>query len=200
MTTFVVVALHRTTRDVVANLLKSMEIDAVLLASLGELRNTLEKIPACGILLDLTTAITASAKDKRDTKEFLELYPSTKFRLAGEDVVILGETLEQFGSRCRQFVPRKIRTSVRETKYLAVYLSTDETFKDAEKTVTANISDNGCFVYSVREWEVGSCVWLRFLGNERAIRGDVCSVQPWGNNKYLPGIGIRLDDHIPGIE
>lgn len=199
MKTCVVVAHNGTTRDFVADLLKSMEIDAVLLASLGNLRSTLEKTPVCGILLELTTAITASATDKRDTQEHLELYPSAKFRLAGDQVLILGGTLEQFVARCGQFAPRKIRKEARDNRFLAVYLSADETFQDAEKTVTANMSDSGCFVCSAREWQVGGRVWLKFLGNEIAICGTVCSTRSWGNNKFLPGIGIEVDESIPAI-
>jgi hypothetical protein len=199
MKTCVVIAINKTIREFVAGLLKSMEIDAVLLASLGELRPTLEKVPVCGILLELTTVITASASDKRDTQESLDLYPTAKFRFAGDQVLILGGTLEQFVSRCGQFAPRKIRKGARETRFLAVYLSADETFQDAEKTTTANMSDSGCFVVSTREWDIGGRVWLKFLGNEIAVCGTVCSMQPWGNNQFLPGIGIEVDESIEAI-
>ncbi len=85
----------------------------------------------------------------------------------------------------------------RKVSYLAVYLSADESFEDAEKVVTTNISPSGCFVYSAREWEPGSRVWLIFFGDEAVVCGTVCSSLPWGNNKLLPGIGIRLDTSIP---
>jgi hypothetical protein len=199
MKTCVVIAASETTQDFVAALLKSMYIDAVLLSSLGELRNTLEKAPVCGILLELTAAITASALDKKATKEFLELYPSAKFRLDGQQVLIPGDTLERFVSKCRQFAPRTIRAAIREARYLAVYLSADESFEDAEKAVTADISNRGCFVCSAREWSVGSRVWLKFLGKDRVIAGTVRSLRPWGNNKYLPGIGIQVDESMAGI-
>jgi Tfp pilus assembly protein PilZ len=80
-----------------------------------------------------------------------------------------------------------------------VYLSADETFQDAEKTTTANMSDSGCFVVSTREWDIGGRVWLKFLGNEIAVCGTVCSMQPWGNNQFLPGIGIEVDESIEAI-
>jgi hypothetical protein len=193
MKTCVVVALNEKTRDFIAVSLKTLEMKAVLLSSLGELRGTLGTVSVCGILLELASAITASEQDKKDTAELFELYPFAKFRLLDNTVRILGDTLPGFVDKCRRFNPRTIRRGMREVRYLGVYLSADETFKDAEKVVTANISPGGCFVYSAREWGVGSRVWLKYFGDEAVVCGTVCSSQPWGNNKLLPGIGIRLD-------
>jgi hypothetical protein len=196
----VVVALSEKTRDFLAASLQALEMDAVLLPSLGELRGTLETFSVCGILLELTTAITASAQDKKDTPELFELYPFAKFKLVDNEVRMPGETLPGFVAKCRQFAPRSIRTAIRKARYLAVYLSADETFIDPEKVVTANISPGGCFLYSAREWRFGSRVWLKFLGDETVICGTVCSSRTWGNNKVLPGIGVRLDTNIAGFE
>lgn len=196
MKTCVVIALDEPTRDFLAVSLQAMEMETVLLTSLGELRVTLETVPVCGILLELATAVRASAHDKQETAEMLELYPFVKFRVLGAEVRIAADTLPGFVERCRQFEPRTIRRSVRQVRYLAVYLSADDTFTDAEKVVTADVSVGGCFVYTVREWETGSRVWLKFPGNEVVACGKVCSSRPWGNNKFLPGIGIQLDTPV----
>jgi hypothetical protein len=179
--------------------LRARGLDAELLASLGELRSTLEKVPACGILLELATSITASAQVKANTLELFELYPFAKFRLAGSEALITGDTFDSFTSKCREFEPRRIRRHPREIRFLAVYLSADETFADAEEVVTSDLSDRGCFVYSARRWALGSRAWLKFPGVETVFSGDVCSMRPWGNNKYLPGIGITLDTSIAEI-
>jgi hypothetical protein len=199
MKTCVVIANLEETRDFMVAALKTRGLDAVSRASLGELRNTLETVPACGIMLELATAITASAPVKKDTQELFELYPFAKFRLADNEALILGETFDSFALKCGQFEPRKIRKYPRKSKYLAVYLSADEAFKEVERVVTANMSDCGCFVFSAREWELGSRVWLRFPGYESVFCGNVCSVRPWGNNKFLPGIGVMLDTSIAEI-
>lgn len=199
MKTCVVVALDEKTRDFIAASLKALNMEAVLLASLGELRSALETSSVCGILLELATAITASTRDKEDTPELLELYPFAKFRLLNNEVRILGDSLPGFVDKCRQFKPRPIRRAIREVSYLAVYLSADETFEDAEKVVTANISPGGCFVYSSRIWGVGDRVCLKFLGGEAVVCGTVCSSRPWGNNKLLPGIGIRFETSFAGF-
>jgi hypothetical protein len=200
MKTCLVVALNKKTRNFVAFSLNSLDMDAVLLESLGEMRGTLETASVCGILLELGTFITASPRDKKETEELFELYPFAKFRLIENEVRILGDTLPGFVDKCRQLKPRPIRSGVREVKYLAVFLSADETFANAEKVVTTNISPGGCFVYSVRQWSVGSRVWLMFLDHQPVVCGTVCSSQPWGNNLHLPGIGIRLDTTIPGVQ
>jgi PilZ domain len=94
---------------------------------------------------------------------------------------------------CQQFNPRTLRKDARRNAYLAVHLSADAKFENAEKVVTTNISEHGCFVYSIREWSTGDRVWLRFLGDDEDICGTVCSWRQWGNNKAMPGIGIKLD-------
>ncbi|HUK30910.1 MAG TPA: PilZ domain-containing protein [Candidatus Acidoferrum sp.] len=165
------------------------------MASLGELPATLTKLPASGILLEVAASIKATQHDKEATHHLMELYPFAKFKLVGKEVMIFGKarSLGEFVHQCARFKPRTIRRETRETKHFAVYLSAEDTFEDAEQSVTINISQSGCFVYSIRQWSVGDRVWLRFLGNDFAICGTVFSWQPWGNNKLIPGIGIKLD-------
>ena len=56
----VVVALSGEVRTTVAAQLKSLGVDATLVASPDELTAVLENIPACGILLEVITSIKAS--------------------------------------------------------------------------------------------------------------------------------------------
>jgi hypothetical protein len=199
MKTCVVIASREDTRNIMAASLKARGLDAALLASLGELRGALETIPASGILLELATAVTASTQFKENTRELFELFPFAKFRLAGSEALIVGDTLDSFASKCCEYRPRRIRASLRESRFLAVYLSADESFVDAEKVVTSDVSDRGCFVYSAREWTPGSRVWLKFPGVEAVFCGHVCSVRPWGNNTFLPGIGVGLETSIAEV-
>lgn len=162
--------------------------------SADELTAVLEKIPACGILREVITSSKASPHAKSAIQELSEFYLFGKFKLAENEVLILGkESLQSFVHECQQFNPRTLRKDARRNAYLAVHLSADAKFKNAEKVVTTNISDRGCFVYSIREWTTGDRVWLRFLGDDEDICGTVCSWRQWGNNKAMSGIGIQLD-------
>ena len=190
----VVVALSEEVRTAVAAQLKSLGVDATLVASADELTAVLENIPACGILLEAITSIKASPHAKSAIQELSEFYLFGKFKLAEREVLILGkESLQSFVQECQQFNPRTLRKDTRQSAYLAVHLCADAKFEDAEKVVTTNVSDHGCLVYSIREWNAGDRVWLRFLGDDQDICGTVCSWRQWGNNKTMPGIGIKLD-------
>jgi hypothetical protein len=172
-------ALSEDVRNIVAAELNSLGVQATLLASPEELATTLEKIPASGILLEVITSIKASPRARKTIQELSEFYPFGKFRLPGNEVLILGkESLGSFVHDCQQFHPRTLRKDTRHSAYLAVHLSADGKFEDAEKVVTANVSDHGCLVYSIREWSAGDRVWLRFLGDEADICGTVCSWRP----------------------
>jgi hypothetical protein len=188
-----VVAQSESTRSFLAAALKSIGMIALPLASLGELRKTLEEVSACGILVEMMSAVMASPQEKKDAKDLLELYPSAKFRISEERVLIVGETLEEFVSRCLAFNPRLTRKSVREQSYLAIHLSADAGFTDAERAVTLNVSESGYFVVTMGEWKIGDRVWLRFPDAGTTVGGTIRSYRPWGNNKTLPGIGIQID-------
>ena len=199
MRTCVVVSLSEATRGFIAASLESMGMGSVPLASLGELPAVLDVTPACGILLELSTALTALPQHKKAVQELLEHYPLSKFRFAGGQVLIVGENLNGFVGRCLQFKPRVTRKAARKDRYLAVCLSANESFEDDERVVTFNVSDGGYFVFSAREWTVGDRVWLRFFGDEATICGTVRSYRPWGNDKFFPGIGIKIEAIDAGI-
>lgn len=198
---FVVVALIDETRNAIAAALEALGMEVRLLASLGELQAILQDVPVSGILLDLVTSTKASFQEKQSSHELIQLYPHVRLKIVGNEILILGKekSLESFVDDCRQFKPRTIRKSPRKIRHIAFLLSADGTFGDAEKVVTLNISEGGCFVYSTREWSVGDRVWLRFIDNEVVISGTVRWWQPWGNNKKIPGIGVKLDAGGDGI-
>jgi len=194
VTTVLVVARSEETRAVVALSLKSHGVDSLLLESLAELPNALLRTPVCGILLDLPTLVLASHEEKQDAQEPCEFYPFAKFKLVAGEIRVLSRTIDGFISECQQFKPRTIRQYARRERVLGVFLSASDKFENAEKAVTLNISVSGCFVYSVREWNLGDQVWLKFPASSVVLGGVVCTWHPWGNNRILPGIGIKLDE------
>ena len=192
---FVVVALIEDARKIVSVALEAGGNEVIELASLAELPAILKEVPVSGILLELITSTKATAQEKQDTFDLIQLYPHAKFRVSGKEMVILGKgmSLESFVQDCRSFKPRTIRKSPRKIRHIAFLLSADSGFSDAEKVVSLNISDGGCFLYSTREWSEGDRVWMRFIDNDVVISGIVRWWQPWGNNRMMPGIGVKLD-------
>jgi hypothetical protein len=193
--TCVVIALDAEVRANVEAALKPHGLEARGIASLTELRAVVTSIPVGGILLELATSIKSSPLEKEASNELLGLFPFARFRLAGQEVSILGDekSLEEFAQRCLRFKSRIVRRTHRESRYFAVYLSPDGQFEDAEKTVTINVGSGGCFAYSSREWKIGDRVWLRLHGEETVYSGSVCFMRSWGNNSAIPGIGLKFD-------
>jgi hypothetical protein len=171
-----------------------MGVDTILLDTLSELPHALLQTPVCGILLDLPTLVLASRVDKQAAQEPCEFYPFAKFKLVNGEIRVLSRTIDGFICECQQFKPRTTRQFARKERVLSVLLSGSGDFDAAEKTVTLNVSSCGCFVFSVREWDLGNHIWLKFPGNSTVKRGAVCTWHPWGNNRVLPGIGIMLDE------
>jgi hypothetical protein len=89
--TCVVVASRENARNSVAAALKSLGVEATLLASLEELPMTLENIPSCGVLLEIDTIINASLQGNKAIREMSEFYPFGEFKLVGNDVLILAK-------------------------------------------------------------------------------------------------------------
>ena len=195
MLTLVIVAKSEDALTKITAAVQADGVNTVTSRSLAELPAILKEIPISGLLLDLVTSAKSTAQEKLDTNDLLQLYPHAKVKVVGSEVRILGDSrsLEQFIEDCRSFTPRIVRRSKRLPQYIGAFLSDDGEFSTPEKAVTFNVSDEGCFVYSAGDWKVGDPVWLRFIENECVVRGSVCWLQPWGNNKKLPGVGIKFD-------
>jgi hypothetical protein len=193
--TLVVIANDSEKQNLLAAQLEGEADQIIALSSLADLPELLINTAVSGILLDLVTSTRAGSAEKEATNELIQLYPHLKFKVVNNDIIILGGTdsLQQFARECRKFKERKIRRGPRKVRHIAFIISADSSFEIQEKTVSLNISDNGCFVYSTNEWKAGDTVWLRFADNDRVIRAKVCWWQPWGNNKKMPGIGIEFD-------
>jgi len=191
----VIVIRDNETRRMIAEAIASAGEETINLTSLADLPEVLRTVPVSGIMVGVVAATKAAAAEKQQTHEMIQFYPHVRIKGIGSELAILGNasTLKEFINECQQFQPRTIRKSERRIRHIAFLLSADEHFADQEKTVTMNISEGGCFVYSTRTWQVGDRVWLKFADNERVVTGTVRWWQPWGNNKRIPGIGICFD-------
>lgn len=194
MPKIIVVAKSEETCKTIVQAVRAEGVDAIASSSLTELPGILREVPTNGILLDIITSTKASAEEKHATNDLLQLYPHVKAKVIGDEIKIIGvnKSLTQFLDDCKAFNARVIRKCDRPVRYTGVYLSANSDFEDAEKAVTLNITDGGCFVYTAKEWKVGDRVWLHFKEDDRKEHGIVRWIQPWGNSKKMPGIGINI--------
>ena len=191
----VVIAREAETQKAIAASLEALGSGVIVLSALGELPEVLKNTPVNGILIELITSTKSTSDEKQATNEMIQFYANARFKFVDHEMRILGHgvTLEQFVYDCKKLKPKTVRKSVRKIRHIALLLSAYGTFETAEKTVTIDISDEGCFVFTSGVWTVGDRVWLRLLDNDAVLTGTVCSWQPWGNNRKMPGIGVQLD-------
>jgi len=191
----VIIANDTDIRQKVAAAIAMVGDESIALTALADLPELLKKVPVSGIIIELATSARANPREKQETNALIQLYPNTKVRWTNDELVFFGQgaTFKEFIQDCRSFTPRTVRKAERRIRHIAFLLADNREFEHAEKVVTLNISDGGCFVFSTKDWHVGEKVWLQFADNKSVITGTVRWWQPWGNNKKMPGIGICFD-------
>lgn len=161
-----------------------------------------------GVMVDLRTKVKASHDDKDLLQALLEQFPlaQLKFEEATGTVRSLNvgqargsETMEAFiNEECRPFPARPIRASVRKNIHFNALISKNGTPSEEGgiQTVTMNVSEGGCFLYSTDHWEIGSKLSIVFRGMEdqRPITGEVRWQIPWGKTMQIPGIGVKFEN------
>ena len=188
------------------NAIKTLEADVDTVSSFGELHRALIQTPYNGVMIDLVTKIRAKKAEKELFHQILELFPVVQLNLeekSGEIRTLYfgqsvgGGTLEEFVHReCQSFFPRTIRSSLRKRIHFNVTISKNDDFSgiEIEKSVTIDVSEGGCFIYTINEWERQQEVWLRIkeLSDGAPILGEVRWRIPWGKTMKLPGIGVQF--------
>ncbi|OQY17776.1 MAG: hypothetical protein B6I36_08470 [Desulfobacteraceae bacterium 4572_35.1] len=160
-----------------------------------------------GLLLDIVSSIRATGADREVIKNLLEVYPSLRLRYdpASEEIRTLmtgagsGQkiTIEQFiDTYCRSFPARGLRLYKRKPIHCNVLYSLYGDMPDEESTrsVTIDLSEGGCFIYTIERLAVGTCLWLSFveLMDNSPIYVRVCWSREWGHSMNIPGIGLQF--------
>ena len=95
-------------------------------------------------------------------------------------------------------LPAKIRSAIRRTIHFNVVLSKSGNFtaNEVEKTVTLNVSRDGCYILTTQQFEDRSSVAfiIKELDHRTPIVGEIRWVIPWGKTMRIPGIGIKFED------
>lgn len=186
--------------------LTGVEVDVV--PSLNELHELLSNGAFNGVMMDLSTKVTASREEKVMMHNLLEQFPLVQLNFDEKTGDVRSfhfgnpsgsETLSAFiNGECRSFPPRSLRLTPRAEVNFNVLLSPVDnsvTLK-TDRTVTINVSRGGCFFYSVDEPLIGTRIKMVCLEleDQTPILGEVRWQILWGKIMQIPGIGIRFED------
>ncbi len=186
-----------------AGRLAGITVDHV--SSFSALENLLHETPYNGVMIDLPTKLKARKSERRIAESISGKFPVAQLgweSKTGTIRALYGRskgtgTIEDFINRqCRSFRARTIRAHRRKRIHLNVILSRTADFPPhaVERTVTMNISGNGCFVFSGENWEGCRHAWIiiKELSRHTPIKGDIQHHIPWGRSLQFPGIGLKF--------
>ncbi len=188
--------------------LRDMDVEVDCIGSPDEMTGALIDAPYSGLLIDVPTMIRCDSTDKNRITRVMDRFPvlrlmyNPKFGgirgLAQGGTVRDNRDLGEFViSECVPFHPRSIRISQRHELIFNVMLMNDlrHVSTEGERTVTVNVSEHGCFVYSVDDWKVDSLAWLVVteLDDPTPIELKVRWQRGWGGAMRLPGIGASFE-------
>lgn len=174
---------------------------------LPSLRARLRENAYHGLLVDVPTLIKAPAGEKRLAHEVLESYPVLRLRHDPHDGGIHGLYYgqpAQSGDIVADFVhleaavfsPRILRIQPRGDLVFNVLVARGETFADdqAERSVTSNVSQGGCFLCSFEEFADRQHLWLRIreFSDQTPIPAQVRWRVSWGAGMETPGVGVAF--------
>ena len=152
-------------REAYESAIRALGVEVTAVASLKGLSEEVKALFLNGVVMDMSTKIMALKKDREFIYTTLRKFPVAHLTLGKETGKIRlfypgqppGATLKDFIDReCRTFTPRRLAHHIRKELHFNVLLSRDPEMTDCEKTVSVDVSEAGCFVFSVQEWATGS--------------------------------------------
>lgn len=163
--------------------------------------------PYSGLMIDMPTKIKDFSADREKVNNILQLFPvvqltfneRTKQLKAFYSGLLNGSgSIEEFIThKCLFFSARTLRAYRRKVINFNVILSKSNNItENSERTITMNVSQGGCFIYSTDKWEINSDVWFTIneLTDQTPIHGQVLRQVDWGTYMGIPGIGLQFKD------
>ena len=208
-TTVLLVCREGKSREVYQAALDLPGVSLVCVHALSEFYCPEGYCPLNGILVDMPTYMRYSEEEKRELVELVGIFPALRLKChepTGEirslpfgTVYPENSTSEVFVQKyCSAFVQRKIRTKKRVQLNLSVLLNQSLPVEGvcSVRSVTVNLSSEGCFLIGFEPLVVKGTGWLTIpeLKDNTPIPVEVCWVRLWGEHRSLPGAGIRFVD------
>ncbi len=174
----------------------------------NEFFNATIEAPYNGLMIDMPTKIKDFRADREKVNNILQLYPVIQLTLnkkTNQMKVFYSGLINGSGSieefimhKCSHFSARKLRSSRRKFINFNIIISKTRHVNDSnsEKTATMNVSQTGCFIYSIDKWEINGNVWLTIneLADQAPIHAQVIRHVDWGTYMSVPGIGLQFKD------
>ena len=202
--------------EAISTCCKALEASGVcyeVAESIADMHLRLLNAPFNGLVLDVMATVSATQKERLLIQEISETYPVLRLRWHNSRKqirgLVLGEILDKkdplgdFVARfCLPGRGRIFREDKRYSIHLNVLLSKDRSCSEqqAEKTVTLNLSQNGCFIVTSHDWRDVKTAWIRLmeLSDQTPILVEIRNFLPWGEQSRMPGIGVKFKDLQPG--
>jgi len=195
-------------RKIYESAIRALDVNVTVVPSLKGLSEEVKDLFLNGVVMDMSTKIMALKNDREFIYTTLRKFPVVYLTLGKETGKIRlfypgqppGATLKDFIDReCRTFAPRRLAHHIRKELHFNVLLSRYPEMADCEKTVSVDVSEGGCFIFSAQEWVMGDMAWLKIpeLGHPDPIGARVKRCVRWGEGMQVPGIGLQFDKMKP---
>lgn len=188
--------------------LRGLDVEVDCVASPDGIGGAIIEVPYSGLLIDVPTMIRCECADKNRVSRIMQRFPVLRLMfnpgfggirgLARGGTMRDNRDLAEFVlHECVPFPPRSIRVTSRQELVLNVVLARDPDRMDidGERTVTINVSEHGCFVFTPAQWRVSAPAWLVVgeFEDKTPIELRVRWRRPWGEAMLLPGIGATFE-------
>ena len=187
--------------------LESMGVQVDEISSFREIHKLMSENSYNGVIVDFRTKMKVTGNEKELALDILEQFPFAQVNFEEETGIINllcydqtnNRTLKEFVDiKCGSFNARPIRLFARKDNHFNIKLSNVSDFSEKElyRTVTINVSQGGCFIYSIDNWEIRTNVFIviKELYDKRPILCEVRRKVAWGESMQIPGIGIKFID------
>jgi hypothetical protein len=199
------IAMEDGERNIYREAIRGLGVKVSAVPSLKGLNADVTDLYFHGVVIDMPTKINALKNDREFIYSMLRKFPATHVSLERDSRQIRvfypgqdpGATLLDFvNNKCRPFTPRRLGYHIRKEIHFNVLLSKDRDLgiKNSEQTVTVDVSEKGCFLFSVQDWRTGDTAWLTVteLSDRTPISAEVCHCVKWGMGMQVPGIGVKF--------
>lgn len=195
-------------RSAYTEVLQDLDVDVDCIGAPDEMSDALIDAAYNGLLVDVPTMIRCECSDKNRITRIMNRFPVLRLmynpQFGGIRGLAQGGTIRDnrnltdfILNECVPFIPRSIRVAERKNVTFNVLLMNDMNAAEieAERTVTVNVTEHGCFIYSIGDWREQDSAWLvvNEFKDKTPIELRVRWCNRWGKTMNIPGIGATFE-------